>query len=209
MNIAYYVAVDVQATQFGLRPNQHSMQRCVGRPGNSILLVEPICCHDAILVVIHYPGAGYLFWFGLQQKMASVCLFQECLADTSPFSNMLFEQKSPVLLVAVVNGVEKQKKCQTNRRTSRLNLHRGRFSVKHWCAGGRPVESNGEEVEDGGGAAEDITGGPEVTEEGTHDPSPGNLGKGGQGTHGGKGEKGVITVRAVEASKRLEFKGYA
>ena len=46
---------------------------------------------------------------------------------------------------------------------------------------GRPVEGNGQEVEDGGRAAEDVTGGPEVTEEGAHDPSPGHLGIGGTG----------------------------
>ena len=80
----------------------------------------------------------------------------------------------------------KNNKRQTNRQTSRLNLHRGRFSVKHVCAGGWPVQGNGEEVEDGGGAAEDITGGPEVTEEGTHDPSPGDLGKGDRGHMEGK-----------------------
>ena len=35
---------------------------------------------------------------------------------------------------------------------------------------GRPVEGDGEEVEDGGGAAEDVTGGPDVTEEGAEYP---------------------------------------
>ena len=40
---------------------------------------------------------------------------------------------------------------------------------------GRPVEGDGEEVEDGGGAAEDVTGGPHVTEERTKYPGAADL----------------------------------
>ena len=39
ISVAYYVALDVQATQFGLRPNERSTLRCSGRPSNSIWLV--------------------------------------------------------------------------------------------------------------------------------------------------------------------------
>ena len=40
-----------------------------------------------------------------------------------------------------------------------------------------PVQSDGEEVEDGGGAAEDVTGGPHVTQERTEYPGAADLGQ--------------------------------
>ena len=43
---------------------------------------------------------------------------------------------------------------------------------------GRPVEGDGEEVEDGGGAAEDVAGGPHVTQERAEDPGATYLNQG-------------------------------
>ena len=40
MNVAYYVALDVQATQFSLCPNERSIYRYSGCPSNSIWLAS-------------------------------------------------------------------------------------------------------------------------------------------------------------------------
>ena len=49
-----------------------------------------------------------------------------------------------------------------------------RYNPSH----GRPVEGDGEEVEDGGGAAEDVAGGPHVTQERPEDPGATYLNQG-------------------------------
>ena len=48
MNVAYYVALDVQPTQFGLRANERSILRCSGCPSNSIWFAFKSTQHAAL-----------------------------------------------------------------------------------------------------------------------------------------------------------------
>ena len=51
-----------------------------------------------VLFVIHYDGAGQLFWFGLRKKMTSPGLSPECLAVNSPYQHIITLHLNIVML---------------------------------------------------------------------------------------------------------------
>ena len=52
ISVAFYVDLDVQATQFGLRPNERSILHCSGRP--RVILVGLVQCVAPGLVSVYF-----------------------------------------------------------------------------------------------------------------------------------------------------------